>query len=567
NRTTSSFDVSWQESGDFELAYVLNGQPIANATVLTVNGYTAGTLENISGLAEGTFYDIYIREKCNASIFSGWSNALPVRTQGKIFVKANATGTNNGSSWADAYTNLQDALAVSEDNQEIWVAAGVYKPHISDRSIYFEITKTGTKIYGGFDGTETQLSQRDFRLNETILSGDLLDNDNANILLNEATRSDNTAKIIYVNANNFTLDGVTVSDGEGYIAGNSFYDSRAALTKEISKDDLTIENSTFKNNTCYSAGAAIIAVYSVSGFLKISNSIFSNNVARYGTSFYTYTVGAINLDIDITNCLFNDNIATDIGSLLGFAGSTGWVRAHSGGSTVIASFINNTYTNNKDDGTGNGLNNHTRATLGISKTNGNMIANVHNCIFWNNKASGTATAKSITPILALPGDITVGYSIDEDNFSIIPTANTINTSNANPLFTNATNDFTLQTGSPAIDTGNNTPALGILEDLLGNQRIYNTTIDMGVYEFGSTLGINEVNLLSELSIYPNPTKNILNIKMRGNLESVVVYNLQGQKILESTSTQINVSNLSSGFYILKVKNDLGSIVTKRFIKK
>ncbi|MCF6306606.1 MAG: T9SS type A sorting domain-containing protein [Flavobacteriaceae bacterium] len=487
NATTTSFDVSWQENGDFELAYVLSGQPLASATVIPVNGYTSGNLENISGLTEGTFYDIYIREVCTATLYSAWSNALPARTLGKIFVKADATGANNGNSWADAYTDLQDALAISEYNQEIWVAEGIYKPHTSDRSIYFEITKNGTKIYGGFDGTETQLSQRDFRVNETILSGDLLGNDNTNVVLNEATRSDNTAKIIHVNAHNFTLDGVTISDAEGFIAGNAFYESGAALTKQLLKNNLTIENCIIKNNTAYKAGAAILAVYGTSGFLKVTNTVFSNNLAGYGTAFYSYTVGATTLDVDITNCLFNDNVATDIGSSLGFAGSAGWFRAHSAGSTVTASFVNNTYTNNKDDGTGGGLNNFTRATLGISRTSGNMIANVDNCIFYNNEASGTATARSITGILAtLPNNITVTNSIDENNFAAIPAGNTTNTSNVNPLFTNSLNDFTLQTGSPAIDTGDNSkvPA-SLLTDLLGNARIFNTTVDMGVYEFGS----------------------------------------------------------------------------------
>ena len=48
------------------------------------------------------------------------------------YVKANATGLNNGSSWADAFSNLQPAIdaarASFEFDKQVWVAAGTYRP-------------------------------------------------------------------------------------------------------------------------------------------------------------------------------------------------------------------------------------------------------------------------------------------------------------------------------------------------------------------------------------------------------------------------------------------------------
>ncbi|MFA5252973.1 MAG: hypothetical protein WC454_10375, partial [Phycisphaerae bacterium] len=72
-----------------------------------------------------------------------------------IYVDTAATGSNNGSSWADAYKSLQDALAIAAKGDEIWVARGTYKPNQGkqqdkgERTATFTL-KSGVAIYGGF---------------------------------------------------------------------------------------------------------------------------------------------------------------------------------------------------------------------------------------------------------------------------------------------------------------------------------------------------------------------------------------------------------------------------------
>ena len=63
-----------------------------------------------------------------------------------IYVNQNATGLNNGTSWTDAFVDLQGAIGISVFGDEIWVAAGVYKPTpLTSRSISFSI-KNGTSL-------------------------------------------------------------------------------------------------------------------------------------------------------------------------------------------------------------------------------------------------------------------------------------------------------------------------------------------------------------------------------------------------------------------------------------
>ncbi|MFT5886017.1 MAG: hypothetical protein ACI9IP_002481, partial [Arcticibacterium sp.] len=105
----------------------------------------------------------------------------------QIYVDTDVTTNGDGTSWANAYNNLQDAIDAAAVNDEIWVAAGTYLPTdapdgttstgATDRNNAFHLG-TDMKIYGGFAGTETQLSQRDAATNITILSGDFDNDDN-----------------------------------------------------------------------------------------------------------------------------------------------------------------------------------------------------------------------------------------------------------------------------------------------------------------------------------------------------------------------------------------------------
>ena len=78
------------------------------------------------------------------------------------------------------------------------------------------------------------------------------------------------------------------------------------------------------------------------------------------------------------------------------------------------------------------------------------------------------------------------------------------------------------------------------------------------------LGVEDDNFV-DLIVYPNPVQNILFIESQKQIESVKIYNLHGQLVKEKASNNMDVSNLATGLYFVKVTVDRHSII-KKFIK-
>ena len=92
-----------------------------------------------------------------------------------IYVDASASGANDGSTWADAFTDLQDALDTAATGDEIWVAEGIYKPSAEhggsgDRYASFQL-KNEVALYGGFDPSvgDVAFQDRDWVIHATIV--------------------------------------------------------------------------------------------------------------------------------------------------------------------------------------------------------------------------------------------------------------------------------------------------------------------------------------------------------------------------------------------------------------
>lgn len=216
-----------------------------------------------------------------------------------VYVDENSQATDpDGTSWATAFTSLQEALSKIEcyEATQVWVADGTYTPTSgSDRTVSFELIG-GVSLYGGFSGNESDVSERDYTVNVTILSGDIgTENDS----------SDNSYHVL-IGADSATIDGFTISGG--YAVGHPDADGDDTvrwhrLGGGMYNDNTspTIANCIFSGNYADSGGA----MYNYEASPAISDSTFSQNTANYGGAILfrkttTSTIG---------NCRFEENSA------------------------------------------------------------------------------------------------------------------------------------------------------------------------------------------------------------------------------------------------------------------
>ncbi|WPQ65562.1 gliding motility-associated C-terminal domain-containing protein [Chitinophaga sancti] len=380
----------------------------------------------------------------------------------RIYVNINNPTPGTGTSWATAYNDLSAALAAGNQADTFWVAQGTYLPATTtDRTIAFS-PKPSQVIYGGFIGTEVLLSQRNWKTNVTILSGDIG---------TPGIASDNSYNVVRII--NATVDGVTIRDGQGDYgfpaltanqyntgAGVSLYaDASASAVAAI------VANCTFTNNyAIYGAGLGVLGITSggAQPYLatKVSKCIFIGNTA--------YTAGGA---ISVTYqgaCWGNDYTDNSI-----FIGNT----VTSGQGSVIANILDGTTTAHRPwmDNVVFWANGENLAynSLANGATGGPYI---EFAIVWRNGAKYGASNFSDANITWHDSDIYV----DDAGLP----ANNIN---SDPQFIDASNyDFHVAPCSPVIDATILSAVGSSTTDYDGNPRVVKT-VDMGIYESTKTI--------------------------------------------------------------------------------
>ncbi|MHC4545627.1 MAG: DUF3466 family protein, partial [Planctomycetota bacterium] len=231
---------------------------------------------------------------------------IPPKT---IYVDDDAAGANDGSSWADAFNYLQDALAAALSGDEIRVAQGIYKPDQGagitpgDREATFQLIN-GVTIKGGYAGYgQPDPNVRNITTYKTILSGDLNSNDvdvfDPRDLLDEPTRAENSYHVVTGSGTEeaAVMDGFTITGGNtsrdypDYYGGGMYNDDTSPI----------LTNCVFSGNSArlYGGGMA-----NRNSSPVLTNCTFINNSAGEGGGMYNSDSSPT-----VIQCTFNSNTA------------------------------------------------------------------------------------------------------------------------------------------------------------------------------------------------------------------------------------------------------------------
>jgi hypothetical protein len=446
------------------------------------------------------------------------------------YVTQSGSGSKDGSSWANASDDLQAMINTANAGDQIFVAAGIYKPArtadgwlsangaanntLADgaRDNAF-VLNPGVKIYGGFSASvpESLVSERAVNIvdgirqmvNTTTLSGDIGQPDDA---------SDNTYHVVIgagnlINNNDTArLDGFTVTGGystnsnsasitvnginsirQSHGGGISLWDNASPVLTNL----VITGNEAERGGGIYNDGAAPVLTHTVisgntasgdgGGIYNVRDAapvlthvVLSGNRAGNEGGGMCHTASTATL----TNVLITGNKAEYLG---------GGIFGNNSSPFLYLTLTNVTVAGNRSstagfDGTGGG----------IYRT-GHGAVEARNSIFYGNSAGNDEALNNNTVFFY--------YCLVE---GLTPDGTDV-VSDAAPLFVaprpaaeapSVAGDYRLTVCSPAIDMGNNafyapgeTPELSaVITDLDGNPR-FNGVVDLGAYEYNGTRSI------------------------------------------------------------------------------
>jgi len=444
------------------------------------------------------------------------------------YVRPSGAGVHNGTSWNNAFKHIQDAINATQPGDEIWVAQGHYYENLV-------IQTPQIAIYGGFRGNETQVNQRNWRSNQTVIDGGTND------------------RCVVIDEDNCRLDGFIVQNGQ---------DPQYSSGSPVLSGGILVDG-------CYNRCQYGIPVKTIYGTV-LKNLIVQSNKGGYGGGIrlqHTKNTLLQNIEVysnsafegagiwmaasektKLVNVLVYDNHAYCNTSTPPNRGSGLFVE--SSDPTLINVTIADNGTKNEDDKVGNGIYSvnslitlyntivDNGITVGILRGHP-WVKSAHNIISHNSMLkfvyvshiylsghpypanlpidyypifefynSGVGNGGGINgsvhflaqynmqppPPATLPQQGYVGIpqqAILTANY-IYPTITLFNsTAYANPMFVGGTPanpyNYHLLPSSPCIDAGNQTfvnPYTKI--DLDGYYRVAGNDVDMGVYEFGSS---------------------------------------------------------------------------------
>ncbi|UCH94888.1 MAG: hypothetical protein JSV88_32180, partial [Candidatus Aminicenantes bacterium] len=341
----------------------------------------------------------------------------------RYFVDVDVDSPGDGTSWANAFDNIQEGIDAAASAAsvhgacDVWVAKGIYYTYDTDPTDMV-LLKENVHVYGGFSGTENSLYKRNWMDNATILSG--YDSSSSNKVYHVVSNWDMNGT--NDKFDNWTLDGFFIICGDAnspdapnragggmYIRLSSTYararvancaflynksaygggvcinNSSPTITDTylwnnessyrggglyVYAGSPSIENCNFSYNTAASYGGAMYTRYSGA---KISNSTFFQNSTGEngnGGGLYTYN-RSNNLSPAVDGCEFIDNSAKTGGGVYNFTYR----------STTSPVFTNCTFEANQATSTGDG-----GGGMYNYDYDSNIAPRLINCLFYRNNA-------------------------------------------------------------------------------------------------------------------------------------------------------------------------------------
>ena len=419
-----------------------------------------------------------------------------------------STGGNNsdGLTWGNAFRTLQQAIiAAVDDGDTIFVAKGRYT-----QTTEYQLFSKNLEIYGSFNGWETSPNQRTFASSDTTI----LDATGNCRVFSLNTCINGTV------IDGFKITGGNTDDGAGMriedsfdlkltnltISGNHASNHGGGIYNYNSSPELT--NVTISGNSIIYRGAGIYNVYSSP---KLTNVIISGNTTPYrGGGIYNSTAQSDPILINVT---ISGNYARFGGGMYN-------------DSPLSTPALYNTIIL----GNSNGIEGQGAPTFEHSLVEGMAIGGI------NGNLDGSIIATDVFYSPIAPGQSTSG-------------------------------DFHLRPYSPAIDAGNNSYN-NEMYDIEGNQRIFNSIIDLGAYESSDKFPAHIIDDPEGKDELCNNLSHIMTVNAIGTNLNFQWFK-DGEAISGATNEAYLVSDAQltdAGAYAVRVTADVGSPVLSNTAK-
>lgn len=229
-----------------------------------------------------------ITERLKKAAIDWFNEAYREYADNIIYVAPDGDETADGTSWTQATTlNHAVELAKTESGAQVWMKQGTY-------NVTSSVISDNAAFYGGFNGTEKKLAERDWKSNQTIIDG--------GGMVSPFRNSLNTSV-------STVLDGLIIQNGINQAGANGNGNGGGAILN----DGAVVRNCIFTGNRTQNSknGAAI---HCHTGQLRIVNSLFYGNTSS-GNGGAIQVGGGVTATV--VNCTFCDNQASGPGGAFG----------------------------------------------------------------------------------------------------------------------------------------------------------------------------------------------------------------------------------------------------------